>query len=308
MTRKDFLKTAAGTVAASMYTSSATAAPSANIRLGTSLYSYQEVYYTRVMTFEDILREAASAGAKTIELLPEQMVEDFPNPSERWVTRLKSLMNKYGLEPWTYTQFQDTQLVKGPDLPVEGRGKYPGHGIQSGVEMLERDLKLANRLGFHHMRLLIGTPIEVAEKCLPLAEKYRIWMGFEAHAPITLGGKLFQKWVELFERTQSAYIGINPDYGIFDKKSPQDVNVLVPLKKHIQAFHGKCYDLNENCQEVQLDYENTIPVLVNAGFDCAINCEYEGQRRKMATNLDVYDELEQVRRWHVMMRRLLSHA
>jgi sugar phosphate isomerase/epimerase len=315
MTRKDFLKTAGGALAASLYASSpAAAAPASKLIRGTSLYSYQEVFYTGVMSFEDLLREVASCGGKSIELIPEEMVEDFPNPSERWVTKFKSLMDKYGLQPWTYTQFQDTELVKGMDLPLEKGGKslgfdggpYPGGGLQSGVEMLERDLKLANRLGFQHMRLLIGTPLAVAEKCIPLAEKYKVWMGFEAHAPITLKGKLLNKWVEMFERVKSPNIGILPDFGIFSRSNPQDADDLVPLKKYIKAFHGKTYDLDENCNETRVGYEKVIPVLVAAGFDCAINCEYEGQRSKQNTSVDIYDEVEQVRRWHVMMRRLLG--
>jgi sugar phosphate isomerase/epimerase len=318
MTRKEFLQTVGGAVAASMYTSSSVAAPAHKIRRGTSLYSYQEVFYTHVMSFEDLLREVASTGGKTLELIPEEMVEDFPNPSERWVTKFKGLLDKYGIEPWTYTQFQDTELVKGLDLPVERAGAYPGGGLQSGIEMLERDIKLASRLGFHHMRLLIGTPMVVAEKCIPVAEKFGVWMGFEAHAPVALKGKLVQAWVELFERVKSPNIGILPDFGIFDRSAdssfmsnPQDPNDLLPLKKYIKAFHGKCYNLDENCSETRLAYEKVIPVLIASGFDIAINCEYEGQRAKQQlsgpnSSADVYDEVEQVRRWHLMMRRLLG--
>jgi len=49
-----------------------------------------------------------------------------------------------------------------------------------------------------------------------------------------------------------------------------------------------------------------VPFLKENGFNCAINCEYEGRRRKQNTSVDVYDEVEQVRRWHLMMRRLLA--
>ena len=38
------------------------------------------------MSFENILREASAAGADTIELISEEMVEGFANPSERCVT------------------------------------------------------------------------------------------------------------------------------------------------------------------------------------------------------------------------------
>ncbi len=322
MTRKEFLQTAGGAVAASLYTSSsAAAAPAFNIRLGTSLYSYQEVYYIHVMSFEDIMREASAAGADTLEVIPEEMVEGFPNPSERWVTNFKNMLDKYQLQPWTYTQFQDTELVKGMDLPVEKGGKslgfdggtYPGPGFQSGMEMLERDLKLANRLGFHYMRLLNGTNINVAEKCVPLAEKYKVWMGFEIHSPTRLKSKLVERWIQTADKTNPEYLGLLPDFGIFSRTNPEDARDLIPLKKYIKAFHGKCYNLDENCNETRVAYENAVPVLMEAGFDVAINCEYEGQRAKQQmsgpnSSADVYDELEQVRRWHVMMRRLLGRA
>src|ERR1017187_3857771 len=159
MTRKNFLEAMAGAAAYAAASGPAGAAASKGaLRRGVSLYCYQEEFYKRAMTLEDCLSEASSIGASAIELLPEEMVPDFPNPSDRWVDQWRGWMEKYRLVADTYTQFQDTVLIKGQDLAVD-----------EGVAMLERDLKLARRMGFKNMRLLIGTPLDVIAQAIPLA-------------------------------------------------------------------------------------------------------------------------------------------
>jgi hypothetical protein len=354
MTRKEFLQTVGGaaTTAAMSSSSIASGAGKANLKRGVSLYSYQDAFYTRAMSLEDCLAEAASIGAREIQLLPEEMVPDFPNPSDKWVGQWKDWMAKYDLVADTYCQFQDTVLIKGQDLSLD-----------EGMEMLERDLKLANRMGFTKMRMLIGTPIDVMEKGLPLAEKYNVWMGCEVHAPARTTSRLVQRWVEVIEKHKTKYFGILPDFGIFQdrpnrvqrdrnirdgtlseaatkyieeewqKGTPkekvaeavakmatkpgdasyvdqvyrikmQDPKELVPFKDYIRNFHAKFWEMTENYQEYSIPCEKVIPALIAAGFSATLSSEYEGQRAIQ----DVYevDECEQVRRHHVMMKRLLG--
>jgi hypothetical protein len=209
MTRKEFLNTLAG-AGAWAAVRPPQAAGKANLRRGVSLYSYQEEFYTRAMTLEDCLSEASSIGAYAIELLPEEMVPGFPNPSDHWADQWHDWLDRFHLVADTYCQFQDTVLVKGQDLSLE-----------EGVAMLERDLKLARRMGFRHMRLLIGTPIDVVEKAIPLAEKYDVWMGYEIHAPAPINSRLVQRWVEIIEKHKTKHLGIVPDFGIFQKRPPR---------------------------------------------------------------------------------------
>jgi hypothetical protein len=354
MTRKEFLGTMAGAMTGAALSSSSNieGAVKANLKRGVSLYSYQDAFYTRAMSLEDCLAEVASIGAREIQLLPEEMVPDFPNPSDQWVGQWKEWMAKYGLVPDTYCQFQDTVLIKGKDLSLD-----------EGVEMLERDLKLANRMGFTKMRMLIGTPIDVMEKALPLAEKYNVWMGCEVHAPAKLSSKLVQRWVEVIQKHKTKYFGILPDFGIFQdrpsrvqrdrsirdgtlseaaakyieeewkKGTPkekvaeavakmatksgdasyveqiyrikmQEPKELIPFKDYIHNFHAKFWEMTEDYQEYCIPYEKVLPVLMEAGFDATLSSEYEGQRSIQ----DAYEvnECEQVRRHHVMMKRLLG--
>ena len=51
------------------------------IKRSVSLYSYQQAYYLGQLDLEGCVAAAAAAGAKGIELIPEQMpVGRFPNP------------------------------------------------------------------------------------------------------------------------------------------------------------------------------------------------------------------------------------
>jgi sugar phosphate isomerase/epimerase len=356
MTRKDFLQTlaGAGAYAALPAAPGTPAPPKAGLRRGVSLYSYQEEFYTRAMTLEDCLSEASSIGASAIEMLPEEMVPDFPNPSDKWVDQWRAWMVKYNLTADTYCQFQDTVLTRGRDLPLD-----------EGVAMLERDLRLARRMGFKNMRLLIGTPLDVVERAIPLAEKYDVWMGCEVHAPATVDCRLVQRWVAIIEKHKTTNFGLVPDFGIFQKRPPrvqrdrqirdgqltekvakyieqarddgksqeavaaevarmgpkpgdtryvgvvygtkmQDPKALIPLKPYIRHFHAKFYEMTEEYREYSIPYEEVIPVLVEAGFDASIVSEYEGQRHTQ--DVVETDSCEQVRRQHVLLRRLLGEA
>lgn len=376
MTRKQFLHTVAGAAAASAFAANGGAAstfrdpspgrgagdnptgkPAPGLKRGVSLYSYQMTYYRRVLNLEGLLAEASSIGANYIQLLPEEMVPDFPNPSDRFVDEWWGWMDKYHLVPDTYCQFQDTVLIKGQDL-----------SLNEGVAMLERDLKLANRMGFTKMRLLIGTPIDVVEKALPLAEKYNVWMGWELHAPGNFQSPCVGRWIETIERNKSEFLGIVPDFGIFSmrparnmgagtmggpspsettpeivkyigdqryagvtkeeiadaigKMNPKpgddkyldsicaykqvDPREVVAHKQYVRNVHTKFWEMTDDYHEYSIPYERVMPVLIAGGVDATMSSEFEGQRFK-----DIDDEefeLEQVRRHHVMLRRLLGEV
>jgi hypothetical protein len=369
MTRKEFLHTMAGAAAASALVSngvgaSALAGPSADakpappkappkLKRGVTLYSYQFAFYKRALTLEALLAESSAIGANYIQLLPEEMVPGFPDPSDHFVGQWFDWMDKYHLVPDTYCQFQDTVLIKGQDL-----------SLNQGVAMLERDLKLANRMGFTKLRLLIGTPIDVVEKAIPLAEKYGVWMGWELHAPANFKTPAVGRWFEVIERNKTEFLGIVPDFGIFSmrparnfglmggpplsttteaivkyigdqryagvekeaiaaeisKMNPKpgdkayldaicryevvDPHEVVAHKQYVRNMHTKFWEMTEDYHEYSIPYEKIIPVLAEGGVDATMSSEFEGQRFKQIDD-DEY-ELEQVRRQHVMLRRLLG--
>ncbi|MBN1340354.1 MAG: hypothetical protein JXA03_13575 [Bacteroidales bacterium] len=84
-----------------------------------------------------------------------------------------------------------------------------------------------------------------------------------------------------------------------------DPKDLIPLLKYSKHMHGKCHEMTkgDEFRDATLIYDEVIPVLMQHGFDGYICTEFEGQR--IGTIYDV-DEVDEVRRQHVMLKRILG--
>lgn len=177
------------------------------IKRGVSLYSYQDEFYTGKMNLEDCIREAAKSGAKGIEFLPEQMLPTFPNISDDFVKQWHEWMEKYGVEPIAYDAFLDNKLFANRMLTTS-----------ENVDMMKRDLKIANRLGCKILRTLVSTPLEVVKQSLPYAEEMNVKIALEVHAPFTFGTPWFEERLSYIKESGTKWFGIMPDFGIFTKR------------------------------------------------------------------------------------------
>ena len=83
-----------------------------------------------------------------------------------------------------------------------------------------------------------------------------------------------------------------------------DPEWLRDFAPYILHCHGKFYDMDEQCNETGIDYESPLAVLKDIGFNGYICSEFEGQR--LYAGEEEPDEIGQVRRHHVMLRRLLG--
>jgi sugar phosphate isomerase/epimerase len=205
MTRKEFLKTVGAFAVAGAIGSAAPAKP--KIKRGVSLYSYQEELYTRTMSVEDCIREIADMGAEGVEIIAEEFVPNFPDPPERWVAQWREWIEKYHAVPSCYDQFLETKIHRSRDVTGD-----------EAVAMMQRDLKLARRMGFKTIRLVNNTPVELVEKCIPAAEQYDIRIGFEVHAPIPLDGEMVNRVLDLIHKTKTTHIGFVPDLSLFVRR------------------------------------------------------------------------------------------
>jgi hypothetical protein len=89
------------------------------------------------------------------------------------------------------------------------------------------------------------------------------------------------------------------------RKKPQELKPLIP---YIFNCHGKFYQMSEDFIETQIEYPETIKVLIESGWEGSIDSEYEGQRHLQNQWCEPINEVEEVRRHHVMLRRLLYKA
>ncbi|BDZ46128.1 C-glycoside deglycosidase beta subunit domain-containing protein [Naasia aerilata] len=189
-------------------------------RYGVSLYSFMSDYGT-VLDLETAMAGIADLGATGIEILGEGHVPNYPNPSQEWVDEWYRLLDRYGLEPTNYGSWIDTRLhssgEKGRDMTVE-----------EGTAALQRDLRLAKRLGFRFVRPKIGVvssdlvphPIwtEVVEASLPLAEELDVIICPEIHSPTPIKHEVVDEYIEFIERTGTKHFGILIDTGIFQDR------------------------------------------------------------------------------------------
>ncbi len=176
---------------------------------GVSLYSFQEELFLGQMTLENCVAFCASIGAKGIEVLPEQNMPGFPNISDAQVDAWHAMMAKYDTIGTCYDMFLDTKLRKERLMTDEEQ-----------VASIVRDLKLANRLGIHNMRVLVFVRPDILERCIPYAEQYDVRMGVEVHAPWSLDHAWILRTIEVAERTGTKHLGVVLDMGVFMKHYP----------------------------------------------------------------------------------------
>ena len=180
-----------------------------DIKKSVSLYSYQEEYYLGKMNLEDCIREASKAGATGIELLPEQMMDDFPEVTPKFKDQWFGWMDKYGTEPTCSDAFLENKIYRNRTCTLKEQ-----------VKMMERDIKIASQLGFKTLRTLVSTPMDVIEGSLGIAEENNVKICIEVHSPFSLNSGWADGYMNMILKTGTEYFGFMPDFGIFCKSIP----------------------------------------------------------------------------------------
>ncbi len=293
----------------------ATGAP---FKYGVSLYSFMGDYGT-VLDLETAMAGIADIGATGIEILGEGHIPNYPNPSQEWVDDWYRLLEKYGLEPTNYGSWIDTRLhSSGPN----GRDMT----VEEGATALQRDLRLAKRLGFRFVRPKIGVvssdlvphPIwtEVVERSLPLAEELDVIICPEIHSPTPIKHEVVDEYVEFIRRTGTKHFGILIDTGIFQDRpialKPGELPGRRPafmdgiavdpadfadVAEHVVFIQAKFHDIDENLEDQQIPWEPVLRAIRDAGYAGYLSSEYEGER-------EPWRSIEQVRRHHSLMRQV----
>ncbi|HEX5727954.1 C-glycoside deglycosidase beta subunit domain-containing protein [Microbacterium sp.] len=293
-------------------------ADGAPFKYGVSLYSFMGDYGT-VLDLETALAGIADIGATGVEILGEGHIPNYPEPSQEWVDDWFRLLEKYGLEPTNYGSWIDTRLhSSGPN----GRDM----SVEEGAAALQRDLRLAKRLGFRSVRPKIGVitsdlvphPIwtEVVERSLPLAEELDVIICPEIHAPTPIKHEVVDDYIGLIERTGTKHFGLLIDTGIFQDRpialKPGELPGQRPafmdgiavdpadfadVAEHVVFVQAKFHDIDENLEDQQIPWEPVLRALKDAGYTGYLSSEYEGER-------EPWRSIEQVRRQHSLMRQV----
>lgn len=207
------------------------------------------------------------------------------------------------------------------------------------VPLMEKALPIAQKMGIW-MGLELHKPMHLhgplIDKVLSLAKEYPDAMGFipdlgiftQAPRPYTRDKQIAegvlthdiafyiedaykqgipQSEVEKKVKAMKPKAGdtqyIQTVYAIADScRDPKDLLPLMPYCKHV---HAKSNEMTKGdlFEDTQIDYKTIVNILKQGGFKGYLCSEYEGQR---GTPLHELDEIGEVRRQQVMLKRLLE--
>lgn len=205
-------------------------------------------------------------------------------------------------------------------LPIKpGSRKQPTKGMASALDfrMSEQIIELADRTGSKHVGLVPDFGIFQHSPSRVAIDYVKRHAAIPEAVDFILENSRNYDLDEIQDVLEETYPGHGIDSGNIERMSlhessanPKDLIDIIP---YIVSIHGKFYDMTEipgqpGCYEdVAIDYENPIRILKEHGYNGYINSEYEGQRDQQDRGIeDLADEVEQVRRHHEMLTRLLA--
>ena len=278
---------------------------------GVSLYSYSAEFGFE-KTLEDCFEELKDMGAHGIEILANTHIENYPNPTDAWVDRWFALCEKYEVVPVEYGHWVDCRVLQDRVLSTE-----------EAIAMLERDMRLAHRLGFRILRTKMSVisddldPVEnwreIIKGVLPLAERLELKLCPENHIPTNLKSRMVQDYVAFIQETGTKNFGLNIDFSVFRTRfnpgeyvspgfvanAPEDI---IPLLPYIYCCHAKLFHMSDDFEETMVPYRELLTILKEHNWDGYLLSEYEGSDKYAAG----YEVGQTLRKQHIMMKNILG--
>ena len=223
--------------------------PNHDIRRSVSLYSFQEEYFLRKMTLEDILATVRELDIPGVEIIPDQMIPGYPQLSDEFLKQWHGCLDKYGLTPVCMDMFLDWNKYKGRVMTFEEQH-----------ESVHKDIVNANKLGCTVIRVIHDVQPELLEALAPEAEKYNVKLALEIHAPSYFDSPHEQRLIEMFDRVKSPYLGFTLDLGVFVKRLPRVVTdrfLREGMKKEIVDYLIHAYEEGTLPRSPELGRPNT---------------------------------------------------
>lgn len=180
------------------------------IKRAVSLYSLQDKYARGIMTLDQILSSIEKMDVEGFEFISDQMMHGTPHPTAQSLQDWDALMGKHPIKPVCNDIFINTALYKNRTLTT-----------WESTQLLISEIELANRLGFHMVRLVSKTPAEIIEPALTTAEKLDVTLALEIHAGMSFTNSMTMQFISEMKRLQSSHLGLVVDTGIFCRRHPR---------------------------------------------------------------------------------------
>ncbi len=280
---------------------------------GVSIYSYSK-FWGVGLTLEDVFIEMQDMGAHGVEILANAHIDDYPNPSDKFLSDWHDLCEKYEIIPAEYGHWIDGRMFEDRMLTVD-----------ESVKLLEQDFKIAHDMGFHCLRTkqtVISNELDPVENwrdiitaATPAAEKYDVIMLPEIHGPTLLSQKMVQDFVEYIDKTGTKAFGLNIDFGVFTRRkrashglAPRwsEPEELIPLLPYVKCCHAKFNSMIPDDElgfrEEWTPYPEVLTILKDNGWDGWMVAEYEGLGKGDETALS-----EALHQHQIMMKNILGY-
>ncbi len=244
-----------------------------NIKTCVSLYSLQDEYLNHRMDLAGCMRYAKECGAEGVEILPDQMLKGTPHPSDEELGKWFAALEETGLTPVIADVFMNSNLYKNRSLTK-----------RECIDLLVEEIKLANRMGLHLVRLVSMVPYWVLEPLLPYCEQYDVAVALEVHAGMAFDVPETMAFIEEMKRLDSKYIGLVIDTGIFCKRFPR----VVRRYEESVGSSPVMFDFIESTFEIDVDFHQ---YMKKAGwkFPAEIDAQLNDHDRMMAHIMDGYE-------------------
>jgi len=109
----------------------------ANIRLGSTTYSFNDEYHSYELSLEGMFEAIGSLGpGQGVELIAPQCIRTYPEVSEAFERRFLDAVDRYDLVPSAFGHYSDLGRISGRQLSIE-----------EAVEFSRIQLEGAKRLG-----------------------------------------------------------------------------------------------------------------------------------------------------------------
>lgn len=190
-----------------------------DIKLGVSMYSYQEAFFLRKLDLEGCLTAIAGAGAEGVEIFGEAMIRDFPFVSDEFLYKWFYMMDNLQLTPVCYEHFADRTFRRDHNRYLSDDDVF-----DLSVQYIKTAHKLGCKMirlshdGHNGMFILNDEPshavvtAEICARLLPVCQEYDVMMALEVHAPGHLDDGGNDDFLEAVERTGIPYAKLMLDF------------------------------------------------------------------------------------------------
>ncbi|MCC9640970.1 sugar phosphate isomerase/epimerase [Rhodopirellula sp. JC740] len=221
------------------------------------------------LTQIDFLDYCVAMGVEAAELTAYFMTPEADGfPSEASMLELRRQAFLRGIE------ISGTAI--GNNFTV-GKGERYDQEVADAMRWID----LASTLGAPHIRFFAGTAaqlaksparmdeaIEAVQRCADHAAKRGVFLGVENHGRLTA-----DQMLEIMDRIDSPWVGINLDTGNFESDHPyEDLQACVPFAVNVQV---KPFTKSPSGERSPADYDRVGKILRDAGYQGYVVLEYE---------------------------------